>query len=165
MNHWNASSIPKAKLMETIFKRVLIRVSTWLTRKLTSFLIIQEQVNTKLLIYTSSSTRVLKSGKSKTPKMLESDLLELKKMILHLPLLIKQTTLSDQHNMKRIINSLHAWKAKIKTLRQHTELTTLTYQDQEHIRMLNLLSIGFQSLQLHIKWDVELDYSNWNIYI
>ena len=151
--------------METIFKRVLIRVSIWLTRKLTSFLVIQEQVNTKQLIYTSSSMKVLKNGKSKTQKMLESDLLELKKMILHLQLLIKQMTHSNQHNMKRIINSLHVWKAKIITLRQHTERTTLTYQDQEHIRMLNLLSIGFQSLQLHIKWDVELDYSNWKIYI
>ena len=164
MNHWNALSILKVKLKETICRKVLIKVFTWLTRALTWCVEIQVLVHMKLSIYTSSSTRALKNGKSKTLKILELDWRETRKMIHHLQLPTRQTMPSDQHNMKRTTNSLHVWKARIITLLQHTANSTHLYLDQELIKALNLLLIRFQRVQLLIKWDAEeMDYSNWNV--
>ena len=162
MSHWNALSIPKVRLKGTICRKVLIKVFTWLMRAPTSCVEIQELVHMKPLIYISLSTRALKNGKFKTLKILELDWQEIRKMIRHLQLLTRLMIPSDQHNMKRTTNSLRVWKARIITLLHNTARLTHLFLDQELIKVLNLLLIRFPRVQQLIKWDVEMDYSNWN---
>jgi hypothetical protein len=95
--------------------------------------------------------KALKNGKFKTLKIWEIDSQDSRKMILLLLQVTNQMMLLDQHNMKRIANSSHVIKLKTITLLPFTRRIINTYQDQEHIRMWNLLLTGFQKVQPLIK--------------
>jgi hypothetical protein len=95
--------------------------------------------------------KALKNGKFKTLKIWEIDSQDSRKMILLLLQVTNQMMLLDQHNMKRIANSSHVIKLKTITLLPFTLRIINTYQDQEHIRMWNLLLTGFQKVQPLIK--------------